>query len=347
MSRNAEGMFDDLSGLTADPPAAPDTPTPAASVEETVDTGQKGRQEPAKAAEKPAAEKPDKSDPANSPARPDGYVPKQALEEARLEMKREREARERAEANFQRFLDRWQAEQDRATAGADADEEPDLGPDPEVDPVGAVKWMRDQKAREFAEAKQRQQAEQSGTQVQRIVAEQASRFSQVKAQHPVLDQAYKHLIESVAGENALYGVSGIDLTNRVHQWEAQVAQWAHQKGLPIEDVIWNLAQRRGFRPPEGQPQPAAGDDGGRAEPAKDQQRDAQGRFVSPEQEKAARLAESQERNGSLSQASGVPVERMSAKDLGKMSEDEMWNTFEKFSRRKGGKEFDRAMGFRS
>lgn len=337
MSRNAEGMFDDLSGVAPAEPAPVETTAPAEPVSAEPSA------EPKQRSDKPATEK---TDPANSPARPDGYVPKQALEEARSETKREREARERAEANFQRFLDRWQAEQDKATASAEADEEPDLGPDPEVDPVGAVKWMRDQKAREFAEAKQRQQAEQSGTQVQRIVAEQASRFSQVKAQHPVLDQAYKHLIESVAGENALYGLSGIDLTNRVHQWEAQVAQWAHQKGLPIEDVIWNLAQRRGFRPPEGQPQPAAGDDGGRAEPAKDQQRDAQGRFVSPEAERAAKIAESQERNGSLSQAPGVPVEKMTAKELGKMSEDEMWRTFDSMTRRKGGKEFDRAMGFR-
>lgn len=347
MSRNAEGMFDDLSGLTADPPAAPDTPTPAASVEETVDTGQKGRQEPAKAAEKPAAEKPDKSDPANSPARPDGYVPKQALEEARLEMKREREARERAEANFQKFLDRWQSDQDRGRAEAEPEVDPDDWTGDPNDYVGQIEWLKQKTRDVLAERRQQQRAAQTQGEVQRIVVSQAERFGRVKAEHPVLDQAYQHLLNSVAGENAVWGVSGPDLKARVDQWEMQVAQWAHANNQPIEDVIWRLAQERGFRPPaaagDGQEQQRQAPDAGKDAP----QRDQQGRFVSPEQEKAARLAESQERNGSLSQASGVPVERMSAKDLGKMSEDEMWNTFEKFSRRKGGKEFDRAMGFRS
>lgn len=195
--------------------------------------------------------------------------------------------------------------------------------------------------------RQRETAAQTQGQVQRIVATQAERFGRVKAEHPVLDQAYQHLLNSVAGETAVWGVSGPDLKARVDQWEMQVAQWAHANNQPIEDVIWRLAQERGFRPPsaagDGKEQQQQAPEAGKETP----QRDQQGRFVSAEQEKAARLAESQERNGSLSQASGVPVERMSAKELGKMSEDEMWNTFDKFTRRKGGKEFDRAMGFRS
>jgi len=199
---------------------------------------------------------------------------KQAEQERDAHAKAKADAEARADLAMRRLSELLEAS--KPAKEPEPEDEPDLGPDPDQDPLGAVKWMREQKAREFAEAKQRREVEQTGSQAQRIVAEQATRFSQVKAQHPVLDEAYKHLLESVAGENALYGLSGIDLTNRVHQWEAQVAQWAHRNNQPIEEVIWNLAQRRGFRPPDPN---AGGDDGGQDQGGSDQPRGPNGQFV--------------------------------------------------------------------
>lgn len=330
MAGQEDGFLDDIGDAApaTEPASEPAASEPRADAAENVEN--------LETAENREGQKGAKTDPANDPKRPDGYVPKQALDESRNEIKREREARERAEANFQKFLDRFYAEQQQAQP-KEAEVDPDDFPGDPEDYIGQIEWLKQQYRNTRQEQRQQQTVQSQQVQQQRLVSQQAARLQSVWNEQPVLKDAYNALLESWAGEMAMQGYVGPELTARVNQIESQWAVWAASQGKNIEEVIWGLAHQRGFRPPA---EAASGDEGGK----RATQDPETGRFVSPDAEKAAKLADAQERNGSLSQAPGAPVEKLSAKDIAKMSEDEMWRHFEGNSR---NKDWDRSMGFRS
>jgi hypothetical protein len=200
---------------------------------------------------------------------------------AEAETAKERTAREQAESRANTAMQRMAEllEASKPPAPEVKEQEPDLGPDPDEDPIGALKWAREQKAQEFEQRKQFEAQQVQRAQHERVVNAQSERFRSVQAEHPVLTEAYQSLLNSWGHELSLQGFKGRDVQARVNQLETQWAAWAHQHNQPIEDVIWNLAQSRGFRmkEPDADPSPEAAATG--ADAAATPQRDANGKFV--------------------------------------------------------------------
>lgn len=281
-----------------------------------------------------------KNDPANAPERPEGYVPKQALDEARNTYRegarREREARERAEARFQQVLDRFYGDNEPQRGVAD-----DI-PDPEVDPLGYLKWDQQQKIADRqrqAQAGQQQTEQQRQQQEwQRFQSDYRARAQEFAATNPDFGDAYQHVMASRAKELQALGYDENTILATMQQEEANAAWTAMQQGVNPAERLMEVAKLRGWAAKSGNPAPA-----GQEQQQEQRPRDPNtGKFV----ENAQRIAESQERNASLSQAPGAPVKRMTAKELAQLPEKEMWRHFDTVTRRKGGKAFDYEMGFK-
>lgn len=322
-----EGMLD----AVEDAPATTEPATePAPEAKEAAPAAEADQGKPEAGKRKP--------DPANSEQRPDGYVPRQALEQARIEareeVKREKEARERTEQRFQQFLDRFYGEQTPQRGPAD-----DI-PDPQYDPNAYLAWDREQKVQQRLQAQQQEQQSRAWTEA--YTAVQAD-FNASKAEDPALEGAYDALRASLAAElNMAYGLTGPALQRQLEETEMQHVMYAHQNRIPIGRYIRGLAQARGWQPQAaqaGQGQPPAPQPGADTGQTRDP---ATGQFTG---RAPADIAQSQERNVSLSQAPGAPVKKMTAKELAQMDESAMWDHFRNVTRRPGGKQFDRDMGY--
>lgn len=330
MPRNAEGMLDDVGGSAAAETAAPEPAvTEAAPVTE----------EPVKAE---AAETP-KPDKANAAERPEGYIPREALSRVQSELQAERQARTQAEANFQKFLDRWHAENQPAKEEQRAaPEHPGDEPDAVNDPYEYGIWR--QKADRYIRHQQETQRSQQTAEQQRVtdlkeIAKQGIREFAVSA--PDYGAARNYVWDQRGPELMELGLTQEQAIAQLEADELQIIEQAVQRGRNPAEVMYNIAKHRGYQAKAADAAKPAEVDG-----AGDRMRDATGKFVASEAEKAARIKESQERNGSLTQAPGTPVEKMSAKEFAKMDESKMWQEFDKMNRRKGSKDFDREMGFR-
>ena len=289
-----------------------------------------------------AEAQPDAEQPPKRPdTRPEGYVTKGERDRIAGELHQERQARAQAEDRFAKMVERFY--KDNAQEPEKAEE--DFGPDPDVDPVGALKWQREQLRAERERDRQTQQQTEQRTQQeqgwQRALGEVNAYFNQAKAAKPELENLYQGVRESFAKEYAAYAeamgqaVNPVAVAQQVERQEAQIIQWAYQNRVPIDRVIENMAAARGVT--------------GKA-PDPGQQRELppraeNGQFTA-EAEKAAKIAQSQERNASLGAAPGAPVKKMTAAELAKMPESEMWQHFESIGKKPGSKAFDREMGFR-
>lgn len=335
-----EGFLDNLEGVDPGEAAVP------ASTETTQDAVSSPAEAPPAAdsqSPKGEAAPKKKADPANAPERPEGYVPKQALDEARNsyreELRREREARESSERRAQQILDRFYADNGMAP------EDPDVYSGPADDPLAKLQWLEERETRRIqAERQQRQQQEQQ-TQQQAAFNEVVNRvrgeYQAAAKANPEVEGAYMALFDSFERELKAMGYRPDQITEGLRRIESEHIVWASQMGVPIGDYLINLAQARGWQP--GQSKPAGSEGNGSANgqaPARDPDT---GKFVQETQ----RIAESQERNASLSQAPGAPVKRQTWKEVAQMPEEEMWNHFRSVTKSKGAKQFDRDMGYKS
>lgn len=274
--------------------------------------------------------------PKPSDARPDGFVTKE---------ERDRLARERDEyraenrvlaERTQKLIDRFFAQQPQADQSKAGDDDP--MPDYQNDPLGWIGWRQRQDQRDAdqraEQQKQWQQQEQEAREFRDTLSRATARFQKVIAERPEVNDLYNAVREHVAGLYAQNGTPAHQIPELVARYEADVIRWARQEYIPIEEALEQAAARFGVQ------MPAKTDT--KPTPERDP---ATGQFVS-EAEKAARVKESQERNASLSSAPGAAVKRMTPKELAQMPEEEMWRQFEAQSRRPGGKQFDRDMGFR-
>lgn len=324
---------------------------PAADAPQPADTGAEPPEAGTEVEIRPADDKPPRTDPANRPDRPDGYVPKQAVDRVQHELQQERQARAAAEDRFAKMVERFYKENaPEPSEQKAAPEHPGERPDPATDPYGYTIWRAkkddyDDHQRQQAQ-QQNQQRSQQDQQWQQALGEVNAYFVQAKAAKPELEDLYQGIRQSFAREYAAYAeamgqpVNPIALQQQVEKQEAQIIQWAYQNRVPIDAVIERMAAARGVT---AKPPPANGDGQQRQTPDRDP---ATGQFVS-EAEKAAKARESQERNASLSSAPGAPVKKMTPAELAKMPEEEMWRHFESLKGQKGSKNFDREMGFRS
>jgi hypothetical protein len=320
-----EGLLDDIGG---DAPAP--APEPTSDVPEPVERASG------------ADAQPGEQEPARTDDRPEGFVRREQAARLQTELEQERAERIAAQDRFAKMVERYYKDNEPKPEA----QEEDWGPDPDVDPVGALKWQRE-RFKAAAEAQrnwqqqtqQQTQAEQQWTNARNQVD---AYYTKVVAAKPELEGLYQGLRESYAKEYAAYAESmgqpiiPATIKQQVDRQEATIIAWAYQNNVPIDIAIERLAASRGVLAKAAQANPGA-----------QQPRDpATGQFTA-EAEKAAKIAQSQDRNASLGAAPGAPVKKMTPAELAKMPEEEMWKYFESVGRKPGSKNFDREMGFRS
>jgi len=200
------------------------------------DAGSGGAPEPAASPEpRPAAEPPikveaepaERTDPANSAARPEGYVPRQALEEARREAKEHRDRAAILEDRTNKILERYFSDNPPAQQ---AEPEVDLGPDPDEDPIGALKWAREQRARDIEERRQATAAHEQRTEQQRQMSQLAqtarSDVQQFKAATPDYDDARLFYWNQRGPELMALGYSQDQAVQIIEQDELSITAWS-------------------------------------------------------------------------------------------------------------------------
>lgn len=136
-------------------------------------------------------------------------------------------------------------------------------PDPEADPVAALKALTGEfqrlKGETAEQARQRQQAEQQqAMQREFLVRYQAAaaEFAQAK---PDFMAAYSHLRADRAAELAAMGFAGPQAQHILEQEEFGIAAQAFQQGRNPAEVMYALAARRGYKAAEAKPEPKAPD----------------------------------------------------------------------------------------
>lgn len=298
----------------------------------------------AEAPVKAEAEPAERTDPANSSARPEGYVPQQALAEARREAK---EARDRAaivEDRANKILERYFSENKAEPEKPDAPPHPGEEPNAEDDPAGWIIWR--QRADRFVTHQQDTQRSQQVEQQRRAGEFQGAVKSDVqafKAQTPDYDAARLFYWNQRGPELMALGYSQDEAVAAIEQDEMQIANIALQRRQSPAATLYNIAKARGYQA-KAAAEPVAAE--ATADTGPEVKRDpATGQFLPAEQEKAARIKTSQERNGSIAGAPGAPIEKMTAKELASLSEEEIWRRFDSVKNSKGKKDFDRRMNF--
>lgn len=182
-------------------------------------------------------------------------------------------------------------------------EEPDLGPDPESDPVGAIKWMREQQARLSEQgrrgAAQQEEAQREQAMRAHLVDAYRADANQFRQQNPDFGDAYQHLLTTRQAELAAIGYTPAEINEAIHADELAIAHRALSNGRSAAEVVYNLAKQRGYA----------------KKAAADPNEDASKRIE--------KIAEGQERGKSLAQAGGTAAgTEMTAERLLKMSNAE-------------------------
>lgn len=339
-SFDAAHVVDDAGDGGGDPGAA----APAAVVEEPAPASRGDGGQPRAPDGKFAPKNADGSDKTAAQVEAEGKdgqqrvetVPYSALLKERAELKRlkaeiaERDARHaRLESRLDLIQQGWQPQQQQKPA------EPtdDLGPDPEQDPIGAAKWLREQRAADLRRQRewQAQQAEQAKTQeAQRkeweaFTADLAASnrdWEETVTQIPEMNQVLDGLRESFKREFVALGWHGPQLLQKLNELEAQHAVYARRAGKHIGEYVAELAKARGVQfPQRQQPQPAPAPNGnGQAPPAPAAQAQAPDHAADNIKQLAAAQAAAQ----TLSGTGGSPgTGKITLDALDRMDDDEL------------------------
>lgn len=126
-------------------------------------------------------------------------------------------------------------------------------PDPEQDIFGYVKWLSERNARleqqQAALAQQREQ-ERVATEIQSFYRNDAVSFLQ---KQPDFADAYRHVASSYASELVAQGYTEAQVQQILMNEEARIAYQARQAGQSPSEIIYRMAQARGYVPKGSQP----------------------------------------------------------------------------------------------
>lgn len=176
----------------------------------------------------------------------DRRVPLKALQEER----QKRADYERQLAEYQRREQEWQAwaaQQQQAFQQQQMPQEPMQEPDPETDPIGALKYEREQRQRVVEAIQYQQQVAAQQQYVSQLtqVAHQAA--VQMQQQVPDYQDAYKYAINSRAQELAALGTPREAIAQIVAQEELRLIDTALQNRKNPAQAIYEFAKARGFQ----------------------------------------------------------------------------------------------------
>lgn len=325
-------------------PGAPPAPAPAAAKAPDAPAAKKPGE-----AEKPAADgdDDDEVDAAAAPG-PDGKQPprrvnynkfkreQDARAQAETDLKTERETRIRLEERTKLLLN---AIETPAVEAGKPKEPDDPAPDPEADIFAYVRWQGRQMERLNAKLAETQQTTTQHVEHQNIQQDYSADARQFAAQEPTFPLAYTALITSRARELHRVGYSAEDIKKTVESEERGIVQYARSVGKSPAQVIFEIAQDRGFNVEAARaqltapPAPAAGAAPAPA-PAAPQKPTASaaqpGAPAAPAtvSEEIQRIANGSESALSLSAIPGMPNTQLTPEMIANMPEDEFGELLE-------------------
>lgn len=185
-------------------------------------------------AEEPAGEAPETQETAHEEA--DRRVPLKALQEER----QKRAEYERQLQDYQRREQEWQQWAAQQQQAQQPPQEQYVEPDPETDPIGALKAAQQRLQTIQAEAQERAYVEQLNT-----VAYQAA--TQYQQQVPDYQDAYRYALNSRAQELVALGTPPQAVQQILHQEELRLIDTALQNRRNPAEAIYQFAKARGFQ----------------------------------------------------------------------------------------------------
>ena len=300
MSRE-NGMLDDMSEeelAAAQELQNSDAPIEQAPAEDPA-PAEAGQEDAAQQQQEAGDSKPN---PAADPNRPDGFVPKEAVQEAR---RAERETRQKYDALMEKLAE---AATQKPVPQQEAQEVP---PDKDTDPIGYFEWENSQLRNELNQVKDatgqitdQQRQNQEHQQFVQSYTAAAHQFAQGTPDFPA---AYQHLISDRDRYYQALGIADpVERQQMIANDERFIAQRAMQEGVNPAERLYALAQTTGYQ--------AAAAQGSEDPNAKLQAQ-----------------AQMQEANKSLSQVSGSNgvKDTKNADDFRNMSEAQIWDFIQK------------------
>lgn len=195
------------------------------------------------------SEEPVKTDPANSPDRPEGYVPAQALKETRGELK---EMKER----FNRFLEAMATRSQQPDAKPEPPEVEDPEPDKATDPLGHSEWNVRQLQKTVDELKGNLDGVQAQTTHDRQFQAYTQELERDAASIPDFKDASAHLQQLYTQQLQNQGVPENQIPFYMRQKEVEIANSAYAMGVKPANMFYYIAQQNGYQKAEAQPDPA-------------------------------------------------------------------------------------------
>lgn len=184
------------------------------------------------------------------PVKKPSMVPHQALHE-------EREQRKAAQAELQKFREERAALNERMRIVQELNaprQQAEQIPDPEQDPIGAMKYLLDQQRQQSQQTQQqRQQSEQQSQQNQQFNQFMNSYKAQADAyakDTPEFTKAYNFLSENRLEELMEAGYDAATANAMLRQDEANIVWQAQQQGKNPAAVLHKMAKLRGWKAEE-------------------------------------------------------------------------------------------------
>lgn len=173
-------------------------------------------------------------------------VPLKALQEERQKRAQyEQMLAQREQELYQ--MQQWAAQQQAAQQQSQQPSEPIVEPDPDTDPIGYIKYAREQQ-RQLQESLQQQQqaiAERQYVEQLNTVAYQAA--TQMQQMVPDYQDAYKYAINSRAQELVALGTHPQAVAAILQQEELRLIDTALQNRKNPAQAIYEFAKARGFQ----------------------------------------------------------------------------------------------------
>jgi hypothetical protein len=166
----------------------------------------------------------------------DRMVPRKALQEERAK----RQEMERRIAQMEAFLSQQAQPQQQQQFEV---------PDPETDPIAALKYDRQQ----LEQLRQAEMHRARETQFTQVYTQAAQQFS---AQAPDFQDAYKYAINSRAQELQAIGTPPQAISQALRNEEMSLVATALQNGVNPAEAIYNFAKARGYAGKAPAPAPA-------------------------------------------------------------------------------------------
>jgi len=188
---------------------------------------------------------------------PPGFVPKEALDEVRVQAREARDKAARMEQTFQE-LQRRIAQQ--AQPQPKEPQFPDINTDPAGHILAKQQYLESELAKIRGQASEREQAAQQEARTNEMLQRYASHVSQYTKQAPDFNEAYAYLAQAREKELELAGYSDpVDRTNRLQYEEGLLVGRAMMTGQDPAHMLYELAKFRGYAKSAPEPKPAAND----------------------------------------------------------------------------------------